>query len=269
VTLPIIGGDYGTLKRLGLAARAETLELRRRVEAIERQLTGTRESVGTQYLYSIGASLGNIFESATVTAGKLIDGRDISVDGATLDGHTTSIASHTTSIAALGTAFAGEPPHFIAATAMFNRDAVASRVSNNQVGFDLSVASSGVSRFAGTWRVPDNFNAGSSLSFYVWHYVGTAGTNGQDVFYRFSSALIANGEATGTNGVTTDVTLDIPAAATPGIVMRSTISTSIASAAAGDLVTIHFDRRGGEAADTMTGIMSLIGFEPDYDIDYT
>ena len=260
MTLPIIGGDYGTLKRLGLAARAETLALRREVEAIKRQLYSMQDSVGTHYLYSQGASLGTLIESVSVTALKTVDGRDISVDGTTLDGHTTSITEIQT--------FAGNSKAlFIPAAAFLNRDARTDGYSN--VKHYYQAIDAATSRYHSTFLVPYTITASTNLTFKLhWLVGGAGGTAGQDVVWRLSTGFTANGEVTSTSAAQVDVTVDTPTI-TAETFYISTLSTTVSGAVVGDNATIAIDRRGSDGADTLTAIAGFVGVEINWTPDYT
>ena len=73
MTTPIIGGELGELKRIALAARAETLALRKAITAMQARIDSQGGTFGTEFFVAGQMNVQNLDSNMTVTAGKLID----------------------------------------------------------------------------------------------------------------------------------------------------------------------------------------------------
>lgn len=253
MTLPIIGGDYGALKRLGLGGRGTSLELVERLEAVERRLEAMKDGFGTFALYSQFASFGTLTENLSVSSGKTVDGRDVGVDGAQLD-NTVSVVGVENRI-------------YLSAAEFDNRDGRTIGYSNERVF--IQAIDAATSRYYTTVLIPESFEAGSSIVARVhWLVAGAGGTNGQDIVWRVQWAFTDNNELTSTGGGSADLTVDCPNV-TAETAYRTVITSSITGAAAGDLMTFVVHRRGSDAADTLTATAGFAGAEIEFTKDQT
>ena len=263
MTLPIIAGEFGRLKRIAAAARAETRALRKQMATIQARLDAQASTIGTSYFSCALANIQIIDQNVIVTAGKTIDGVDVSTlltvvaDIAALDTRLDTAESDILDLQnglLTGTLW-------LPVSAMANRDVNVIGYSNNQEYGTLSAVADAVSRYAGSFLIPADFEASTTPDIFVWHIVTAAGgTNGQDVVYRLNTATSTSGEVTGTNGAQTDTTIDIPDV-TQNTLYRSQLINNLANVTAGDILTVHFDRRGLNAADTLAAATGIVGLE--------
>jgi hypothetical protein len=268
VTLPIIGGDYGTLKRLVEASRAETLALRRMVVALQSRIEANEAEQGISILHASIASITLLQKSLIVNAGLTIDGRDISVDGTTLDTLGTTVGGHTTSIGILQTLVQEKSRIYIPITAFNNRDAKTISYSSNRASGQCTDATNN-NRYYATWRIPDDFDAGTNLTARVHWITISGGTNGQDVAFRLTVAFTQDGETAATGGTAYDLTADCPDVTAEECYVN-TISSAITGAVAGDCMTLFLQGlRAVDPPDSHTGVIGIVGLELSWTTDLT
>lgn len=274
--MSIIGARLGKVERLAAGARASAKALRKQLDAIQARLDAQQATLGTAYFACALANITILDQNMLVTAGKTIDGVDISTlstvvaDIAALDTRLDTAESEIDAIQAditdLSTFAANTGYDYIDADSFDNRDARTRGYSNAKAFIQATDAAT--SRYHTTWLVPRTITASTNLTIKLhWLVAAAGGTNGQDVVWRLSTAFTANSELTSTSAATLDTTVDTPSA-TAETFYITTLTTTLSGAVAGDNMTLNIDRRGSDAADTLTATAGFVGVEITWTPDY-
>lgn len=278
---PIVGGRFRRAELAALRAAGCVSELNKIVLGLQRQIDAMSHSVGTDLLHATSLKAGTLIDSLSVTAGKLVDGYDVSVLGATSATHTSDIAALDTrldtaeaditviegDIVDLSTFAANTGYDYLDAFSFDNRDARTVGYSNAK-GF-IQATDAATSRYHTTWLVPRTITASTNLTVKLhWLVAAAGGTAGQDVVWRLNTAFTANGESTSTSSATLDTTVDTPTI-TADTFYITTLTTTLSGAVAGDNMTIEIDRRGSDGADTLTATAGFVGVEISWTPDYS
>ena len=111
-----------------------------------------------------------------------------------------------------------------------------------------------------SWTVPDDYKAGTALTFKVVYTEGSSSGNNWVGAIRFMSLP----DTGSTMGTSTTVTTTIAGRSSLTNLSIETIGSSSANVTKGDWVLINFERTGASGSDTHPGIIRVIGVIVEY-----
>jgi hypothetical protein len=111
-----------------------------------------------------------------------------------------------------------------------------------------------------SWAVPDDYKAGTALTFKVVYTEGSSSANNWIGAIKFMSL----GDTASTGGTSTALSATIAGRSSLTNLSIETIGSSSVDVAAGDWVLINFERTGASGSDTHPGIIRVIGVIVEY-----